>query len=63
MAWTAAVSMTGSRLGAVMRRSNVVVVQPVAASESRRDTYTPGSSTRWSTEKLAMRSMDAPCYI
>ena len=46
MAWTAAVSMTGSRLGAVMRRSNVVVVQLVAASESRRDTYTPGSSTR-----------------
>ena len=44
MVWMAGISMTGSRFGAVRRRSKVVTVS--GSRLSRRDTYRPGSRSR-----------------
>ena len=38
MVWHSAVFMTGSRLGAVRRRSKVVTAAPVSGSRSMRET-------------------------
>ena len=55
MAWSAAVSMTGSVFGRVTRMSKVVTVSlPIL---SRRETYSPGSRSRWLTVKLAIFSI------
>ena len=55
MVWTSAVPMTGSSLGEVRRKSNVVTAS--APMRSTRETYTPGSRSMWLTVKLAILSM------
>lgn len=56
MAWSERGVRAGSRLGSVMRMSNVVTLPP-EGRVSTRDTYTPLSSLRWSMVKLAIFSI------
>lgn len=53
--WIAGMSMTGSRLGAVNLRSNVVADEPPKLSV--REKYNPGMSVKWLTVKLDIFSI------